>query len=304
VNILHGKESVVEICGDRVFKSPKEEMSVHKKEVWLSKQYVAKDSLEEIKAKSETHGLYGVPVVLNIDDADCRVTEEFVLGVPLSSEVFACLPKNKQMSVIEGIARFLVDMNELKPINGEDGHRIAEEIKLEELASFIDNKMGCFFDSKSVTYMGGLLKRIQDINTYDSQQVWSHNDLNLNNVLYDTATSKLSFVDFAEVKYNFVYHDIFSPLEMDLKIFEPVYKSYINFRHTKGRGLHALDSRQIMIIMIYRKMIILLKRFMHEAKELRLSPCSEHGVQNTLCKVENMKRLITEMRLCEVGKVY
>ena len=122
-------------------------------------------------------------------------------------------------------ASFLVDMNELKPIGDLEHHKISHELKFSRLDNFIENKMSIWFTTAEVKQMAHIRDQIGTFE-YDTRLAWSHADLNSGNVLYDALSSKLSFIDFAEASYKYIYRDIFAPLQIELDIYNRVYETY------------------------------------------------------------------------------
>jgi len=293
----HGRETYIRTYGNMVMKHPLPYFSDAQKEAWLAKQYRTKEIIEEIKEKSGGCK-YNVPTMVAIDDYEYGALEEFAPGKSLSLDLFKKLSKRQKIEIIDGIASFLVDMNEVREAKPEEMHKITTELKFARLCNFTADKMEHWFNIYDVRYMEKLLKKIDDFE-YVTRQVWSHGDLNANNVLYDPNTSKLSFIDFAEANYNFVYHDIFAPIEMELDICPHVYELYTQLHNKDLYKVFGSKNPMIKNIMTYRIIGNLLKRFSHAADDLRLNPRDQKSERNNAEKVAFMKSLIMSMRSAE-----
>jgi len=130
---------------------------------------------------------------------------------------------------------------------------------------------------------------------YDTRAAWSHCDLNPGNVLYDPKTSTLSFIDFAEANYRFIYRDIFAPLQIELGICRRVYETYCKMHNRAKYTMPSVNNENLRLIMKYRVMCALLKRFIKASDDLRLSPASPKGIENNQNKVRFMREQISSI---------
>ena len=124
---------------------------------------------------------------------------------------------------------------------------------------------------------------------YDTRPAWSHCDLNSGNVLYDPDTSTLSFIDFAEAGYRFIYRDIFAPLQIELKIFRPVYETYCKLHNNSEYSMPSIQNPALREIMKYRIMVALLKRFIKASDDLRNNPTNQKSITNNENKIAFMR---------------
>lgn len=290
----HGRETYIADFGEGlVMKRPLPEFTQKQKDKWLDKQHKTKTVIDEINAVNNP--MYNVPRMLYIKDDEYQLLEERAPGQPLTRKLYANLANRQRYEIITSIAQFLVDMNELKPVGPESLHKISDELKMCRLENIIENKMPRWFDCAEIKYMSNLVEEINDFQ-YVTKKAWSHCDLNSGNVLYDVKTSKISFIDFAEADYNFIYRDIFSPLSIDLTICKYVYKEYVKLHDKSKYHIYGLRNPELQNIMRYRMMTVLLKRFVKNGDDLRLNPQSEKSVRNNLEKVQNMRGLIANIQ--------
>lgn len=290
----HGRETCVAYFGDLyVMKRP---LPGRDKDAWLKKQHKTKDVIDEIGALNNP--VYNIPKMIYIKDDEYQLLEERAMGEPLNLEFYQSLAPRQRTEIVNGIASFLVDMNELKPVHEEVYHNISTELKMEKFGNIIESKMPRWFKTDEIKYMTGLKKEISGFE-YVTREAWSHSDLNPGNILYDKNTSKLSFIDFAEASYNFIYRDIFSPLNVDLRICRPVYDLYTRLHDKDKYKMPGLRNPELQRIMRYRIMTVLLKRFIKAGDDLRINAQSEKTHQNNIDKVFFMRELISNLQYTE-----
>ena len=290
----HGRETFVAYFGDLyVMKRP---LPGRDKDAWLKKQHKTKDIIDEISALNNP--VYNIPKMVYIKDDEYQLLEERAMGEPLNLEFYQSLSPRQRTEIVNGMASFLVDMNELKPVREEVLHNISTELKMEKLRNIINNKMPKWFDVTEIKYMTELTDDISGFE-YITREAWSHADLNSGNVLYDKNTSKLSFIDFAEAGYKFIYRDIFSPLNVDLRICRPVYDLYTRLHDKDKYKMPGLRNPELQRIMRYRIMTVLLKRFIKAGDDVRLNAQSEKTHQNNIEKVFFMRDLISALQYTE-----
>jgi len=290
----HGRETCVAYFGDQfVMKRP---LPGRDKDAWLKKQHRTKEVIDEIGAVNNP--VYNIPKMIYIKDDEYQLLEERAMGEPLNLEFYQSLSPRQRTEIVNGIASFLVDMNELKPVHEEIYHNISTELKMEKFGNIIESKMPRWFDVGEINYMANLKKEISGFE-YVTREAWSHSDLNPGNILYDKNTSKLSFIDFAEASYNFIYRDIFSPLNVDLRICRPVYDLYTRLHDKDKYKMPGLRNPELQRIMRYRIMTVLLKRFIKAGDDLRINAQSEKTHQNNIDKVFFMRGLISNLQYTE-----
>ena len=290
----HGRETFVVYFGDMyVMKRP---LPGRDKDAWLAKQHKTKDIIDEINAIRNP--VYNVPQMVYIKDDEYQVLEERASGEPLTPALYHSLSQPQKTKIVNGMASFLVDMNELKPVHEEIYHNISSELKMEKLRNIVENKMPKWFDFDEIKYMSELTEDISKFE-YVTREAWSHSDLNCGNVLYDREKSHLSFIDFAEADYNFIYRDIFSPFNVDLRICRVVYDLYSRLHDKTKYKMPGLRNPELQRIMRYRVMTVLLKRFIKAGDDLRLNPQSDKSHQNNFEKVIFMKDVMATLQYIE-----
>ena len=284
----HGRETYAVYYGDRfVLKRPLPTLGEQARTAWLQKQHRTQDKINEIRAVGNP--LYNIPEMTFINDDEFQILEERAPGEPLTAELYKTLSKRQQFEIINGIGSFLVDMNELKPIGNIETHKIANDIKFNRLCNFIDNKMSIWFTKAEIVQMEKIRDEVGAFE-YETRPAWSHGDINSGNVLYDKNTSKLSFIDFAEANYKFIYRDIFAPLQIELDIYKPVYEIYCKLHDKSLYPMLSAKSDELKAIMKNRIAVVLLRRFIRASDDLRVNPASPKSENNNLEKVFFMRR--------------
>lgn len=293
-NLIHGRESYIVYFGSElIMKRPLPTLSDSARKDWLAKQHRTKDAIDEIYAVGNPR--YNIPRMIHIKDDEFQLLEECAPGRPLTADLYNTLTSRQQYEIIDGIASFLVDMNELKPIKEIERHKIISELKFERLNKFIDTKMQKWFHQEDVKYMEKLSHTMAKFE-YNTRAAWSHCDLNPGNVLYDPATSTLSFIDFAEANYRFIYRDIFAPLQIELGICNRVYETYYKLHNNIEYTMPDPNNENLRQIMKYRIICALLKRFIKASDDLRLNPSNEKSIENNRNKILFMQQQIQSIR--------
>lgn len=289
-HLNHGRETYAVYYGDDfVLKRPLPTFGPDAMNTWLVKQHKTKQTIDGIRAVENP--LYNIPAMRFINDEEYQILEERAPGVPLTPDVYRTLSRRQQFEIRNSLASFLADMNELHPVGEQVQHKIADELKFARLDNFIENKMSHWFNINEVRQMARLRDKIGTFE-YKTRMAWSHGDLNSGNVLYDPATSKLSFIDFAESGYKFIYRDIFSPLQIELGIYKPVYDIYCRLHNKSMFAVPSPKNEQLRQIMKYRIIVVWMKRFIKAADDLRINPQNEKGAKNNIEKVAFMRTQI------------
>lgn len=294
----HGRESYVSYYGEYVLKRPLPMLGAEARDKWLAKQHTTKDAIDSIRAVGNP--IYNVPEMVYINDAEYQILERRAPGQPLTAAVFNALTKRQKVEIINGIASFLVDMNESRPVKAWTQHKIAEELKFSRLYNFIGGKMAHWFEDDEIRFMEKVCYEIGEFE-YETRPVWSHCDLNPGNVLYDVNSRRLSFIDFAEANYRFIYRDIFSTLAVELGICPRVYEAYHEIHNSDLYDIPDPNTENMRKIMKYRLMTVLLRRFIKAADDLRLNPANEKSVQNNIGKIEFMRDIIRQLKDVDAG---
>lgn len=293
-NLIHGRETYIADFGaEFVMKRPLPTFGPDACKSWLAKQHRTKQAIDEIHAVGNPR--YSIPRMVYIKDDEFQLLEERAPGEHLTAELFMKLSQRQKYEIIDGLAAFLVDMNELKPVQDINNHKISSELKFNRLSNFIDNKMSNWFTDSEIQDMSAIRNNIANF-TYDTRYAWSHCDLNSGNVLYDIKSSTLSFIDFAEADYSFIYRDIFSPLQIELGIYKHVYQRYHQLHDKQKYSMPSPNNNTLRLIMIYRMMFVLLRRFIKASDDLRTNPQSDKSILNNIQKVAFMREQIAAIQ--------
>ena len=293
----HGRETYAVYYGDDfVLKRPLPKMSDAECAKWLEKQHKTKDAIDAIRAVGNP--VYNVPAMRFIRDDEYQILEDRAPGEPLTTSLYRSLSRRQQYEIINSIGSFLVDMNELKPVGEPVSHKISEELKFNRLDKFINEKMSIWFNKNEVRQMARVRDNIASFE-YITRMAWSHCDLNSGNVFYDAASSRLSFIDFAEADYFFIYRDIFAPLQIELGICRPVYETYTKLHNQDLYPMPSIKNENLREIVKNRMIVVCLKRFIKASDDLRKTPKNEKSVNNNVAKVEFMRAQMTAIHNIE-----
>ena len=293
----HGRETYAVYYGDKfVLKRPLPTFTLEKRTAWLAKQHKTKKIIDEIRAKNNPS--YNIPAMEYIHDTEYQILEERAPGVPLTWELYGTLSKRQQFEIINSIASFLVDMNELKPIGDIQRNNIKNELKFSRLDNFIENKMHIWFTREEIYQMANIRDKIS-VFEYETRNAWSHADISSRNVMYDTKSSRLSFIDFAEADYKFIYRDIFAPLQIELNIYKNVYEAYYKMHNQSLYNMPGVKSDTLREIMKYRIMVVWLRRFIKASDDLRITPANKKSADNNLEKLSFMRKQMQYIRELE-----
>ena len=295
--LIHGRETYISDFGPKfVMKRPLPTFGDAARDEWLQKQHKTKAIVDNISAIGNPR--YNIPQMTYIKDDEYQLLEERAPGEHLTAQLFKSLPQRQRYEIIDGIASFLVDMNELNPIGNVITHKISEDLKFSRLDTFVETKMSKWFCSEDVKYLGQIRDAIGKFE-YETRLAWSHGDLNTGNVLYDPQSSTLSFIDFAEADYHFIYRDIFGPIQIELDIYNPVYEAYTKMHNKDLYAMPGVRNQNLRNIMKYRILVALLRRIIKASDDLRIKPASQKGIVNNLNKIAYIHEQLEKMQYVE-----
>ncbi len=296
-NLIHGRETYIADFGQNfVMKRPLPTFGPDACQAWLKKQYNTKQAIDEIYNIGNPR--YNIPRMLFIKDDEFQLLEERAPGQHLTADFYKTLLPRQKYEIIDGIAAFLVDMNELKPVEDINNHQISLELKFKRLTDFIDNKMPIWFTDDEIKYASSICDNISSFE-YETHYAWSHCDLNSGNVLYDSDTNKLSFIDFAEAKYSFIYRDIFSPLQIELGIYKNVYNAYYKMHNKQKYSMPSPSNEILRNIMKYRLIFVLLRRIIKAADDMHVNTKSDKGRENNANKANFIREQLAAIKNIE-----
>ncbi len=293
----HGRETYAVYYGDRfVLKRPLPYFNDASKKAWLKKQHDTKQKIDDIRKVGNP--VYNIPEMIFINDEEYQVLEERALGEPLTRQLYDNLSKRQQFEIINSLGSFLVDMNELKPIGQIQKYKIANDIKFSRLDRFIETKMSNWFTKSEVVQMAKVRDEIGSFE-YETRLAWSHGDINAGNVLYDVGNNKLSFIDFAETGYKYIYRDIFAPLQVELDIYKRVYETYYQLHNKNLYVMPSIKNENLREIMKYRILAVVLRRIIKASDDLRRNPASPKSEANNLEKIFFIRRQMQKFEIIE-----
>jgi len=301
-DLPHGRESYVSYYGEYVLKCPLPRLGDAARAKWLEKQHRTKQITDEIRALGNP--IYNIPEMHFVNDDDYQVLEVCAPGEPLKPELYHKLAKRQKYEILTSLTAFLVDMNELKPVGDVQPYNMFAELDSDhqqQFKNFVNGKMKIWFSQEEVDYIMHVMELLNNFE-YETCRAWSHCDLNYGNVLYDVDKSKLWIIDFAEANYHFIYHDIFSPIAVDLDICRPLYEMYSRFYNHSKFQLPGVKNGVVRDIMKMRSMLVWMQRFAKSSKDVRVNPVSENGVKNTVAKVVRMRNIIEQLKQLEASK--
>lgn len=292
-NLIHGRETYIADFGPKfVMKRPLPTISENGRNEWLKKQQRTKSVIDAIADVGNPR--YNIPRMTYIKDDEYQLLEERAPGEHLTPELFKSLNNRQRYEIIDGIAAFLVDMNELMPIDDIVRHKISDDIKFKRLDNFVNNKMEKMFTTSETMFLGRIRDEIGNFE-YDTRAAWSHGDLNSGNVLYDPKTNVLSFIDFAEADYQFIYRDIFGPIQIELDIWNQVYEAYSKLHNKELYNMPSIRNPNLRAIMKYRIICALLRRIIKASDDIKINTTTPKGLDNNNAKVafirEQMKKI-------------
>lgn len=193
------RETLVVATDGLVIKRPVIKRSGIAPKSWLNKQRHAQAVQESLQEKSGKY--YFIPKMLEISDSQMFAIEQRVPGLPVTDTYFETLDEADRAIIYLGFAHFLNDINQSKPVltqrdtfdNPEQPGdvafaRIVKHLKKNLSSKEIDilNKSKEWFDANSIN---------------DASVVFCQGDMNQHNIFYDQKTKTVSFIDFADARY-------------------------------------------------------------------------------------------------------
>lgn len=205
INTNAPRETLVYLSDDTVIKQPGP--YAPPVNVWMDKQRHARDVARDLRAMKNT--TYFVPLMLEVSEDGNYVTEERVDGRPLKSSYFEQLSQKDQDIIYRGLANFVNDINQMRPIltqadmldgivGGDNRQNMSFNTIIKRLQKYVSPA-----ELEIVTTAKDWFDTVQQ---NDSSIVFSHGDMNENNIFYDVASQTLSIIDFADAKYENAYY--------------------------------------------------------------------------------------------------
>lgn len=207
-----GKSTIVRRYGADVIMMPLSKLPDAQAK-WLQGQKDAAKITDVLRKKNSKSYILAEIVKINeaapifvqaefLEDTDKRVTNEF----------YNTLSEDDRRIISSGIANLINDMNQMKPVKNM-------EMKV---------KLPPNISKSKIDKINEILKWLKSHSKYEDSFVFSHTDLNSDNILYNPKTKQLSVLDFTDAEYMPV-SQIFRMLEYTMpfvsdKVFD-IYKS-------------------------------------------------------------------------------
>ena len=109
----------------------------------------------------------------------------------------------------------------------------------------------------------------------------------------------MSFIDFAEANYQFIYRDIFGPIQIELDIWTQIYDAYTKLHNNQIYAIPGPRNPNLRNIMKYRILVALLRRIIKASDDLRVNPQSDKGVANNITKVTFIREQLDKIAYIE-----
>jgi hypothetical protein len=184
------RETYVHDGSDTVIKRPTDLLP---QSAWLDKQLHAKkvsDQLIEIGNPG-----YFVPRTLDIATAEYFSVEQRISGQPLSAAYFETLSEEHRAIIYNAAANFCNDINQMMPVLTRDNFEPG--ISLETVRGILSSK-----EFNKIKRAQIWLKENASLG---SSMVFSQGDMNSDNIFYDKDKKLVSFIDFADARYQSAY---------------------------------------------------------------------------------------------------
>ncbi|MDE6478531.1 MAG: aminoglycoside phosphotransferase family protein [Alphaproteobacteria bacterium] len=199
INTNSPRETVVYAADGLVFKRPTKRMS---ETGWLAKQRHAQLVMQDINRVASSE--YFVPQMLEISTTEKFAVEQRAYGHPVSSSYFDKLPPADQDKIYRAMAHFMNDMNQMRPVlqqrhlfDATDDAADLDNIPLKDVLI----KLKKHIPEKELSVVKSAKKWFDVASESDASMVFSHGDMNENNIFYDPTRGVVSFIDFADARY-------------------------------------------------------------------------------------------------------
>ncbi len=175
------------------------------KEIWLEKQIYAQEvSNQLLRSKSPN---YFIPQTLFILKDEGFSIENKVRGKPMHLNYFNELSEDDKNIIYDAIAHFCNDINQMKPV-----------LTYNDLTDNWGNldKARHLLSSKEFNTIKQAQTWLKNNAHAGPSIVFSHGDMNQDNIFYDKNKKLVSFIDFADAKYQSVsemFNNDFAKLE-------------------------------------------------------------------------------------------
>ena len=201
INTNSPRETLVYLSknGKTVVKVPVPNNNKQRLQTWLGKQKIAKSVSDGVLKFNNPN--YKIPRVLKVYDDDFIVEEESIIGTPLKTSFVETLKPEELNIIYTGFANFINDINQSRPVLKQkdffDAVSGEKDMSLKEVLSNLQEYISA--EELNIVYQA---KNWFDVaSDEDASVVFSHGDMNENNIFFDRETKTLSIIDFADAKY-------------------------------------------------------------------------------------------------------
>ena len=169
---------------------------------WLKKQRHARTAVNFMMGNPNRLGGYFVPKITEIGNSvkTPYVREQRAPGCALTKELFDSLSPDTQDKIYKSLANFVYDMNHCRPVLTVQQKLVQPNEYGMDFNDVMD-KISTYLDKNEIAAINNAYNFFQSHPEMTSSLVFFHGDMNENNMFYDMATDTVSFLDFAETKY-------------------------------------------------------------------------------------------------------
>ena len=193
------RETLVVAADGLVFKRPVIKANSFSGKVWLEKQHIAQKVQDSLQKNSGKY--YFVPRMLEISEQELFAVEQRVLGKPVTEKYFATLSEEDKNIIYLGLAHFLNDINQSKPVLTQRDVFDIPEHKGDLPFARILKKLEKHLTKKEINILKMAQQWFDAHSPTDASVVFCQGDMNEHNIFYDPQTKTLSFIDFADARY-------------------------------------------------------------------------------------------------------
>ncbi len=198
INTNNPRETLVFAADGLVIKRPVRNPDT----AWLAKQRHAQIVMDELNRVASSE--YFVPQMLEISTAENFAIEQRAYGQPVTTDFFKTLTAADRDKIYRATAHFMNDINQMRPVvtqqNLFDGANDATDLDKMSLKNILI-QLKKHIPEKELKIIKTAKSWFDTAAQTDASMVFSHGDMNENNIFYDPARGMVSFIDFADARY-------------------------------------------------------------------------------------------------------
>ena len=201
INTNAPRETLVYLSkdGKKVIKAPVSNNNEQRLQTWLGKQKIAKSVSDGVLKFNNSN--YKIPRTLKIYDEDFIVEEERVVGTPLKTSFVESLEPKELDIIYKSFANFLNDINQSRPVLKQKDFFDAVSGEKDMTLGEVLLKLQEYIPSEELAIVQHAKDWFDVASDNDASVVFSHGDMNENNIFFNKETKTLSVIDFADSKY-------------------------------------------------------------------------------------------------------